>query len=58
MLVTESTPFGLHDLKLAVDVVKTLKIPFVREMPEWNEKFLGIFEAIKLQIEGREEART
>lgn len=28
LLVTEPTPFGLNDLKLAVDVVKELKIPF------------------------------
>ena len=28
ILVTEPTPFGLHDLKLAVDVVRHLKIPF------------------------------
>jgi len=28
ILVTEPTPFGFHDLKLAVDVVKHLKIPF------------------------------
>jgi len=28
ILVTEPTPFGLHDLKLAVEVVRTLKIPF------------------------------
>lgn len=28
ILVTESTPFGLHDLKLAVDVVRHLHIPF------------------------------
>jgi MinD superfamily P-loop ATPase len=27
-LVTEPTPFGLNDLKLAVDVVKELRIPF------------------------------
>lgn len=27
-LVTEPTPFGLHDLKLAVDMVRELKIPF------------------------------
>lgn len=27
ILVTEPTPFGLNDLKLAVDVLKTLKIP-------------------------------
>jgi len=103
VLVTESTPFGFHDLRLAVDVVRAMKIPFgvvinryglgdsrveeyckaegipvllkipndrkiaelysrgipfVREMPEWNEKFLGMFEAIKLQLAGKEEART
>ena len=28
ILVTEPTPFGLYDLKLAVDMVRTLKIPF------------------------------
>jgi len=28
ILVTEPTPFGLHDLKLAVAVVRHLKIPF------------------------------
>lgn len=28
ILVTEPTPFGLHDLKLAVEVVKHLYIPF------------------------------
>jgi MinD superfamily P-loop ATPase len=28
ILVTEPTPFGLHDLKLAVDMVRELKIPF------------------------------
>ena len=27
LLVTEPTPFGLHDLKLAVETVKILKIP-------------------------------
>jgi MinD superfamily P-loop ATPase len=27
LLVTEPTPFGLHDLKLAVGAVKTLEIP-------------------------------
>ncbi|KGK99190.1 (4Fe-4S)-binding protein [Methanococcoides methylutens] len=27
ILVTEPTPFGLHDLKLAVEVVRTLEIP-------------------------------
>ena len=28
ILVTEPTPFGLHDLKLAVDMTRELKIPF------------------------------
>ncbi len=28
ILVTEASPFGLHDLKLAVDAVKDLSIPF------------------------------
>ncbi|KYK30491.1 MAG: (4Fe-4S)-binding protein, partial [Candidatus Proteinoplasmatales archaeon SG8-5] len=28
ILVTEPTPFGLHDLKLTVDVVRELDIPF------------------------------
>ncbi|MDD4146646.1 MAG: ATP-binding protein [Clostridia bacterium] len=28
LLITEPTPFGLHDLKLAVEVVRDLKIPF------------------------------
>jgi MinD superfamily P-loop ATPase len=28
ILVTEPTPFGLHDLRLAVDVVRQLSIPF------------------------------
>lgn len=28
LLVTEPTPFGLHDLRLAVDVVRTIGLPF------------------------------
>jgi MinD superfamily P-loop ATPase len=28
VLVTEPTPFGFHDLKLAVEMVKALKLPF------------------------------
>ena len=28
LLVTEPTPFGLHDLKLAVEMVRQLKLPF------------------------------
>jgi MinD superfamily P-loop ATPase len=90
-MVTEPTPFGLHDLKLGVEAVKLLgiqcglvinrsnignndvrsyaenenlpilmKIPFdrriaeaysrgkliVTEMPEWKEKFLGLYNNI------------
>ncbi|AEX85391.1 (4Fe-4S)-binding protein [Marinitoga sp. 1135] len=92
ILVTEPTTFGLHDLSLAVDLVKEmgipsgiivnrdsddttiiddyareanvpilLKIPFDREiaklysegkifseyLPEWEEKFLNVFDEIK-----------
>jgi MinD superfamily P-loop ATPase len=28
LLVTEPTPFGLHDLRLAVDMVRALRLPF------------------------------
>ena len=28
LLVTEPTPFGLHDLKLAVEMVRALRMPF------------------------------
>ena len=28
ILVTEPTPFGFHDLKLAVEMVRVLKLPF------------------------------
>jgi MinD superfamily P-loop ATPase len=28
LLVTEPTPFGLHDLTLAVETVRKLKLPF------------------------------
>lgn len=28
ILVTESTPFGFHDLKLAIELIRQLKIPF------------------------------
>jgi len=91
VMVTEPTPFGLHDLKLAVEAVKLLKIPhglvinrsdmgndmvrayaqaenlpilmeipfdrkiaeaysrgilLVDALPEWREKFKGLFESI------------
>jgi len=92
ILVTEPTPFGLYDLKIAVELCRGLKvpfgviinqdgignqeteefcnqekiplllkiphrkkiaelysegIPFVRKMPEWKEKFIGLYNAIK-----------
>lgn len=95
LLVTEPTPFGLHDLQLAVGAVKLLDIPcglvinrsdmgddqvrnyarqegltvlleipfdrqiaeaysrgrmIVAEMPEWQEKFRGLFDLIKMEV--------
>ena len=92
VMVTEPTPFGLHDLEVAAEVVKQLGIPlgivvnfagigdrgvyeycekmklpilmeipydrkiaelysrgisFVKEMPEWKEKFSELYESIK-----------
>ncbi|HUV77176.1 MAG TPA: ATP-binding protein [Desulfobacterales bacterium] len=92
LMVTEPTPFGLHDLQLAVEAVKLLGIPsglvinrsdigydrvrtyaeqenlpilmeipfdrriaeayskgklIVEEMPEWKEKFLGLYRQIE-----------
>ena len=91
ILVTESTPFGLHDLRLAVEVAETLGIPagvvinrsdgqdeetvafcrehglpvlmtipfsreiaavqnrgglISRDLPGWEERFAGLFEAV------------
>jgi len=95
VLVTEPTPFGLHDLKLMVAVLREIKIPFgvivnrvgvgdkkvygyckgekieilleipferriaelysrgipfIKEMPEWRERFLRLFENIRGQV--------
>jgi MinD superfamily P-loop ATPase len=92
ILVTEPTPFGLYDLKLAVEVVRRLKIPFgilinqdgigdngveryckeedipiimkiphdkdvarlysrgisfVKKIPGWKEKFVGLYSRIQ-----------
>jgi len=92
ILVTEPTPFGLYDLKIAVELCRSLGvkfgviinrdgignqeteefcknekipillkiphdkkiaelysegIPFIREMPEWRERFRELFERIK-----------
>ena len=96
LLVTEPTPFGLHDLQLAVEAVKVLgishgliinrsdigdtqvtayaeqeglpilmEIPFSRKiaeaysrgtlmveaMPEWRERFLGLYRSIRQIVE-------
>ncbi|MBN1398900.1 MAG: ATP-binding protein [Bacteroidetes bacterium] len=39
ILVTESTPFGLNDLKLAVQVVRSLGIPFGIIINKYDENF-------------------
>jgi MinD superfamily P-loop ATPase len=36
LLVTEPTPFGLHDLQLAVEVVRKLQIPFGVVVNRWG----------------------
>jgi len=96
ILVTEPTPFGLYDLKIAVEVLGKLKIPFgvvvnragigdrkvhafckertipilleipyerkiaelysvgkpfVLEMPEWKEKFIGLLDNVKENLQ-------
>jgi MinD superfamily P-loop ATPase len=92
ILVTEPTPFGLHDLKISVQVLKNLDIPlgvivnraglgdkkiyeylenegipllleipfskkiaelysrgvpFIKEIPNWKESFIGVWEKIR-----------
>jgi len=39
ILVTESTPFGLSDLKLAVNVLKILNIPFGVVINKYDERY-------------------
>lgn len=41
LLVTEPTPFGLHDLQLAVQVGEELKIPAGVIINRWDENRLG-----------------
>ena len=41
LLVTEPTPFGLHDLKLAVDMVRELGLPFGVVVNRASEYTLG-----------------
>jgi len=42
VLVTESSPFGLSDLKLAVEVVRKLGIPFGLVINKYNPKFKAL----------------
>ncbi len=39
ILVTESTPFGFHDMKLAIDVLNTLAVPFGIVINKYDEKY-------------------
>ncbi len=42
LLVTEPTPFGLHDLKLAVDTVRELGLPFSVVINRFDEGDRGV----------------
>lgn len=44
ILVTESTPFGLNDLKLAVDVVRSIGVSFGVIINKYDEYFPGVDE--------------
>ncbi|MBN1302141.1 MAG: ATP-binding protein [Melioribacteraceae bacterium] len=46
VLVTESTPFGLNDLKLAVDVLKIIGIPFGIIINKYQPEFRQLEEYI------------
>jgi len=39
LLVTESSPFGLHDLRLAIEVLQILKIPFGVVINKYEESY-------------------
>lgn len=56
ILVTEPTPFGLHDLKLAVDLLRETKIPFgiiVNKAGLGDNKVFDYIESEKLELIGR-----
>lgn len=44
VLVTEPTPFGLHDLRIAVDVLEQLRIPFGVVVSRSNFGDTGVYE--------------
>jgi MinD superfamily P-loop ATPase len=47
VLVTEPTPFGLHDLTLAVEMVRTVGLPFGVLVNRANDKFSGVVDYCK-----------
>lgn len=49
VLVTEPTPFGLNDLKLAVDTIRKLKLPFGVIINKADLPFSGTEEYCRLQ---------
>lgn len=44
ILVTESTPFGMNDLKLAIDVLNSLQIPFGVVINKYDESYTQLDE--------------
>jgi MinD superfamily P-loop ATPase len=49
ILVTESSPFGLHDLELAVDVLKTLEVSFGVVINKYDKSFVELEEYLNRQ---------
>lgn len=49
ILVTESSPFGLHDLKLAVNVLRLLNIPFGTVINKYEEKYEELGEYLETE---------
>jgi len=47
ILVTESTPFGLNDLKLAINVLRQINIPFGIVINKYDESFYQLDEYIR-----------
>lgn len=56
LLVTEPTEFGLHDLKIAVELVKTMKIPFgiiINRADEENDLIMKYCKEEDINLLGR-----
>ena len=47
ILVTESSPFGLHDLRMAVEVVRTMEIPMGVVLNKYDSSFREMDEYIE-----------